>query len=436
MPGFAVGIGAGLVECQCGQTGNCGDIIRTELAVGLCQDVSFSLFSVKTLNGGSRPDYSTGSQAPSERLFESFHIDSLSGNLNFTTFPHWTGSYRVEVLALDNGNSLLGTAAEVGSENETAAGSGNTDLDLIYSVEFHIVSKKCSNPRRNISCDALFSQQPFFNEIGDIFFVLHPLANGQVEMIIRAVNGGEEPVGGFMEYQASVVISDANEPPTCTFASEVAIFGDLGPILIPNFLINGSVGNNEGWQNLIVQITPKSTDRGIFAGSDGPTVDSSGSLLFETKAGSYGSVIMSVVCLDDGGTRGGGSNTSQPTLITLHVLPRPTVSVVSPAILPVTSDSSAVLTITGQHFGGRQSRGYVSENASVHSNHVQALLDGIPCRNTRYISDTELLCTGVEDGQGVHDVEVRIADPFFVNKMATSKVEANKSNSTTIAYPV
>lgn len=232
----------------------------------------------------------------------------------------------------------------------------------------------------DISCDALFSQQPFFNEIGDIFFVLHPLANGQVEMIIRAVNGGEEPVGGFMEYQASVVISDANEPPTCTFASEVAIFGDLGTILIPNFLINSSVANNEVWQNLIVQITPKSTDRGIFAGSDGPTVDSSGRLLFETKAGSYGSVIMSVVCLDDGGTRGGGSNTSQPTLITLHVLPRPTVSVVSPAILPVTPDSSAVLTITGQHFGGRQSRGYVPENESVHSNHVQALLDGIPCR--------------------------------------------------------
>ena len=96
------------------------------------------------------------------------------------------------MLAVDNGNSLLGTAAEVGSEDETvqsfilnipmvnefpsfvsldqlvieetplpdilqrhsyfqnvSAGSGNTDLDLIYFVEFHIVLKKCSNPRRN-----------------------------------------------------------------------------------------------------------------------------------------------------------------------------------------------------------------------------------------------------------------------------------------------
>lgn len=258
-------------------------------------------------------------------------------------------------------------------------------------------------------------------------------------MMVKVANSGHEPIGGFKEYPVEIIVSDANKPPTCTSASEVVISADSGPISIPNFLINGSVGSNEQWQNLIVRIVPALTDRAMFAGSDGPTVDSSGTLLLETKVGSYGTVILSAICLDDGGTQGGGSNTSEPMQMTLRVLPHPTVGCVSPAILPVTSHAGTVLTITGQHFGGQQSRGYFTDDASAYYKHVQVFLGGVPCLITKYVSDTELICTGVEDGHGANDVEVRVQDPFFVSKMATSKAvgtNGSKSHTTRSLYPL
>ena len=251
-PSFAKGIGAGTGECQCGQTTECGDIIGTQRAVGVCQDLTFDLLSVQTLAGGSRPNWSA--QDPGQRgedkiqrLFQSFEIDAASGNLSFTTSAHWTGMYRVQVLATDNGDSLLGTGGAVGNANSTtmsfiliiplvnerpsfdaldkliinenplagqlqrhayfkkvSAGSGNTDLDVVYSTSFEILSMVCLNPRlvesvalRNISCSSIFSVLPSFDASGFVSFVLNPLTHGHVHITVKAVNGGPEPTGGF-----------------------------------------------------------------------------------------------------------------------------------------------------------------------------------------------------------------------------------------------
>ena len=57
--------------------------------------------------------------------------------------------------------------------------------------------------------------------------------------------------GGFQKYPVEIVMVDYNESPTCTVASEIVVLSDLGPMRIPHFLINSSVGLNEEWQNLI-----------------------------------------------------------------------------------------------------------------------------------------------------------------------------------------
>ena len=55
------------------------------------------------------------------------------------------------------------------------------------------------------------------------------------------------------------------------------------------------------------------------------------------------------------------------------------------------------------------------------------LLDGVPCQTTTYVSDSELLCLGVEAGQGVHDVQVRVVDPFFVEQMRNKSTTVSAS---------
>ena len=161
-------------------------------------------------------------------------------------------------------------------------------------------------------------------------------------MVVLADNGGPEPAGGFRTYPAEIGILDANMPPTCTVADEIVVIADSGPLIIPDYLLSSSVGINEEWQKLIVRITPELTDRPMFAGSEGPTVDSSGAILFETAAGSYGVITLSVICLDDGGMLGGGSDTSERMHTVLRVLPRPAVACVKPALLPVTAFTAAV----------------------------------------------------------------------------------------------
>jgi hypothetical protein len=492
---FASGISAGIDECMCRQTQGCSD--RTsegfERAPELCQDVTFSVFSVQTLDGGSRPNFWSNSSANNEsvglsRLFANFRIDSISGDLDLTTSPHWTGRYHVQVLATDNGNSLksTGNPFEFGHKNSTlksfflyiptineipsctsigrltvdetphanilqrhayftniSAGSGNTDLDLTYGVKFQVVSSSCLNSRtgqnnldfRKISCTTLFSQQPYIDSDGFINFMLHPLANGLANFQVKVFNSGPvqpDARGGFQKYPVEIVIVDYNEPPTCTVASEIVVLSDLGPLRIPNFLINSSVGLNEEWQNLIIIITLRPIDRQIFVGSEGPTVDSSGALLLETSPGSYGTVTLSVVCHDDGV---GGSNTSNPILSSLRILPRPELACVSPPVLSEMSNHAAVLTITGQHFGGFESRGYFSDE-SGYSRHVQVLLGGVPCRTTTFLSDSELLCVGVAAGQGLHNVQVQISDPYFVEKTVESKAKGeNGTRGATISWP-
>lgn len=114
------------------------------------------------------------------------------------------------------------------------------------------MSIECLNPRagqnldvRNVSCSSLFSQMPSIDSEIFISFVLNPLANGQVNMVVKAVNNEPDPDGGFQDYPVKIIIKDANEPPKCTVASEIVVLQDSGPIVIPHFLISGSAGRLE-----------------------------------------------------------------------------------------------------------------------------------------------------------------------------------------------
>jgi hypothetical protein len=491
-PFFATNVTAGTGECLCGQVEECGDIIGTQRKPGVCQEITFSVFSVQTLEGGSRPDClrdcvsaGAGGSESSGRLFQKFEIDAKSGNLSFTTSPHWTGTYKVVVMAMDNGDGLLGTGGAQGNENATriafdliipivnerpsftsgdrlvinetplsgekqryaffsnvSAGSGNSDLDVVYEVEFKIVSFLCLNPRsveniklRVMPCSSLFEELPVFDSQGFVSFVTHPSAHGEVRMQVSAVNEGQKPAGGFDEFPAEIIIADLNQPPECSIASEVVVLANSGPVVLQHFLLNSSVGANEEWQNLFVRVLPIRVENSLFVGSQLPTVDPSGSLLFETAPDAHGTITLTVFCIDDGGTKGGGSDTSATMETTLRVLPSPVVHCITPGILPITSQASSVLTIRGQHFGGFSSRGYVAAS-EVYARHVQVLVNSVPCHSTVFISDSQLFCRGVDAGQGIQDVQVRIKDPFFPDRSRdNARTMGNVSKSSTLMSP-
>ena len=76
----------------------------------------------------------------------------------------------------------------------------------------------------------------------------------------------------------------------------------------------------------------------------------------------------------------------------------------------------------------------MSADAAAYTKHVQVMLGDVPCRTTTFVADSELLCIGVEAGSGVHDVQVRISDPFFSDKVMASRGSEGNS-STTVMSP-
>eukprot|EP00961_Rhodomonas_salina_P008216 111662-Rhodomonas_salina.1 len=449
---FLRGVCAGFGECTCGYTnacaspgGKCQQLEGTcQGQTDICQTVSFALEAVETVEG-LRPS--------STELFTTFEIDPVTGSMTFVLRQDWSGTYMVSIAALDDGNDKfveLGTNKSINQFRlviepmnqkvgfdplvpllvpETmepglvqvhpvfqnlSAGFGDINLDLFYNVTFTILEIECSSRvYTNFSCSDLFVSLPQFDRKGVVSFVLVPDSQGFVDINVQVNNTGPIPEGGFEAVQLTFQIADVNEAPTCDIVSEITVLENSGPVLLRGFIANISAGPEpESWQNIIFEIEANNSIPDLFASP--PFVDATGGLRFETTIGRYGEATFLVTCIDDGGTAYSGINALPAVPVLFRVLPRPKVSTVHPAVGPILGGS--IITVTGMHFGSEASRGY----RSSFYDGVEVLVDGIQCRDTRFVSDEVVICVGSLPGNGLSDVQVRVSDEFGVNRVVTN----------------
>lgn len=132
---------------------------------------------------------------------------------------------------------------------------------------------------------------------------------------VRVTDDGVPPLDDFETFQ--ITVTPVNDAPTFTASSPVTVDEDAGPQTVSGWATNLSPGSPfETNQTLTFIATP--SDPNAFAIP--PAVDStSGDLTFTTAENFFGSVLITVTLMDDGGILNGGQDTSTPYLLTLNV---------------------------------------------------------------------------------------------------------------------
>jgi len=125
---------------------------------------------------------------------------------------------------------------------------------------------------------------------------------------------GEYEIGDdFGDYDSS---SSPNSAPTFVPGANVSVAEDAGAQSIPNWATNISPGP-ESESGQTVQFITTTTTPELFSAT--PKISPTGTLTFTPAANAFGTAVVTVVLKDNGGTVGGGIDSSDPYLLTITV---------------------------------------------------------------------------------------------------------------------
>ena len=148
----------------------------------------------------------------------------------------------------------------------------------------------------------------------------------------------------------SVTVEPVNDAPSFTGGGDVTVPEDAGPWTVDPWATDVHAGpSNESGQALAFRVTGNSAP-GLF--SSGPAVSPAGALTFTPADDAHGSATVELVLEDDGGTSGGGADTSPPESFTITVTPvnDPPEAVATSAT--VVEDESVEITLSGSDVDG------------------------------------------------------------------------------------
>jgi len=143
-------------------------------------------------------------------------------------------------------------------------------------------------------------------------------------------------------------------------------------------------------------------------------------LSFTVSDGESGFAMLGLRAKDDGGTLFGGQDSSEEALVRVQVLARPRLSSVHPTwwMAAEVDASNLRLTITGEFFAAARADSQLPPfvtsdqmNGTQPAPGAYALVGGRPCLRTELISDSEVLCIGIEPFSRTARVNVRVIEP-------------------------
>ncbi|MET4580193.1 Ig-like domain-containing protein [Ottowia thiooxydans] len=135
-----------------------------------------------------------------------------------------------------------------------------------------------------------------------------------VSLTISVADNGVPPLDASALFAINLI--KVNHAPSFTKGADPTVLEDAGPVSLPGWASN-LTDNDQNTQTL--SFTVSNNNSGLF--STPPSVDSTGTLTFQSAPNAYGSAIVTVVLQDSGGVANGGIDTSAPQTFTITVQP-------------------------------------------------------------------------------------------------------------------
>jgi hypothetical protein len=165
----------------------------------------------------------------------------------------------------------------------------------------------------------LFSVAPAVSPTGVLTYTVEPNTTGTATITLTlsddggTANGGVDTSAG---QDFTITVSDINDAPSFTKGGDQTVLEDAGPQTVNPWATAISAGAGEGSQTLTFNVT-NNTNPGLF--SAGPAVSAAGVLTFTPAANANGTATITLTLSDDGGTAGGGVDTSPAETFVINV---------------------------------------------------------------------------------------------------------------------
>ena len=274
-------------------------------------------------------------------------VDEVSGDLTYTPVADASGSADITVELADDGGTANGgvdTSAPVTftitvtgvNDAPTFVDGGDPGVVLedagaqtVAGWASSISAGPASESGQVLSFSVtgntnpgLFAAGPVVDEVsGDLTYTPVADASGSADITVELADDGGTANGGVdtsAPVTFTITVDPVNDAPTFVDGGSTVGLDTLGAHVVAGWASSIDAGAaDESGQILTFSVTGN-TNPGLFA--VGPAVDAgTGDLTFTTIPGTTGSADVTVVLTDDGGTAGGGVDTSAPVTFTITV---------------------------------------------------------------------------------------------------------------------
>jgi hypothetical protein len=265
-----------------------------------------------------------------------------NGTLTFTPAADANGSATITINAQDDGGTANGgvdtSASQTFVINVTAVndapsftkganqtsfedGGPQTVAGWATAISAGPADESSQTVTFNVSNDnnALFSVQPVVASNGTLTYTAASNATGVATVTVAAHDDGGTANGGAdtsANQTFTITITAVNDPPSFTKGADQTVLEDSGAHTVTNWATAISAGPaDESSQTVTFTVT--NDNNALFSAQ--PAVASDGTLTFTSAPNANGTATVTVTAHDDGGTAGGGSDTSAPQTFTITV---------------------------------------------------------------------------------------------------------------------
>eukprot|EP00960_Hanusia_phi_P059607 764231-Hanusia_phi.AAC.2 len=302
-------------------------------------------------------------------LLSSFHM-STNGTLCLSLNPYVNGNFLVSIMLQDDGGTARNGSDHSESSFSLKVQPVNTapsfralfshiiipSLDSgVYSKQVVLVAQQPLDERgqrqtfvtslANDCNSSLFLRPPHLNLSGYLNFEWEGFWQGTCDVRFVLVDDGGTSGGGRNMSQPSMVALDfliVNQPPSFAIPQPELTVVQGSDYTLQGFAVEISPGTSkEVFQTItfIVNVVPD----GTFVFSSIPTLHPDGTLTFSTSPEEFGSVVLQVLALDNGGTAFGGQDTSPVHEVNVQVLPRPKILSVVPSVASLQGNTTVTI---------------------------------------------------------------------------------------------
>ncbi len=214
--------------------------------------------------------------------------------------PEFTGGPNLDVDE-DSGTHTI---------TEWATGIDDGDPEVVQSLTFNVVN---DNP-------GMFTYQPAIDSDGTLTFTLaenfYGSANVTVSLTDDTTAGGPQLTTATQTF--TIFVSNVNDQPSFTKGSDQVVIEGTDTKTVEGWATSIYAGRDNEADQTFTFIVTGNTNSSIF--EEQPAIDPAGTLTFKPSNSDRGIADITVVLKDDGGTYGGGLDTSEPQTFRITVL--------------------------------------------------------------------------------------------------------------------